>query len=92
MSDPRLSQSGRDAQAAHVIEEIGETVGPFGDLLAALGKTGRWDGQRQSAFADGRSRDEPRLGPPRADCRQARNRRPPPSHRALGNYLGRGAL
>lgn len=42
MSDPRYLQSGRDAQASHVVEEIGETVGPFGDLLAALGKTGRW--------------------------------------------------
>lgn len=42
MSDPRYLQSGRDAQSAHVIEEIGEMMGPIGDLLAALGKTKRW--------------------------------------------------
>lgn len=42
MSDPRYLQLGHDAQSAHVVEEIGEMMGPLGDLLAALGKTRRW--------------------------------------------------
>lgn len=42
MSDPRFLQSGRDAQAAHVVEEAGEMMKDLGDLLAAIGKTKRW--------------------------------------------------
>lgn len=42
MSDPRFLQQGYEAQAAHVVEEIGEFLADAGPLLAALGKTGRW--------------------------------------------------
>ena len=42
MSDPRFLQSGRDAQAAHVVEEAGEMLADLGNLLAAIGKTKRW--------------------------------------------------
>lgn len=45
MSDPRFLQSGRDAQAAHVVEEAGEMMKDLGDLLAAIGKTKRWGWQ-----------------------------------------------
>lgn len=42
MSDPRFLQQGYDAQAAHVVEEIGEFLADAGPLLAALGKAARW--------------------------------------------------
>jgi len=42
MSDPRYLQEGRDAQAAHVVEEFGEVCKDVGDLIAAIGKTKRW--------------------------------------------------
>lgn len=42
LSDPRFLQSGYEAQAAHVVEELDEFLADAGPLLAALGKTGRW--------------------------------------------------
>lgn len=42
MTDARFLQQGYAAQSAHVVEEVGEAMKDLGDLLAALGKTGRW--------------------------------------------------
>lgn len=42
MSDPRYLQEGFDAQVAHVAEEIGEAMKVLGDIMAAIGKAGRW--------------------------------------------------
>lgn len=42
MTDTRFLQQGYAAQSAHVVEEVGEAMKDLGDLLAALGKTGRW--------------------------------------------------
>lgn len=65
MSDPRFLQEGFEAQANHVVEEIGEALGPIGDLLAALGKTGRW----------GRKSVNPLLPPEQQEANEAWLRR-----------------
>jgi len=56
MSDPRFLQDGFTAQAAHVVEEKGELDKVLGDLLAAIGKAGRWglDSVNPLLPADGR--------------------------------------